>query len=220
MKLKAIDGIDLVRLAAKRDAVTTSRMLAEKFGKRHKNVLQKIDALKDRSPDVFTELKIQPSTYTDDSGKRNKEYLLNRDAFLWFAMSFTGKRADKFRADFIKAFNAMEEWIKTRLKNSLEYQVMSETLHEVRQLHGKETKAHHYSNEARLINWALTGKFTSLDRASLSADELDLLLDLQKRNSVLIGAGMPYQDRKESLRIFCDLRKSSQSPRAGAKEVA
>ena len=207
MKLKVIDGIDLVRLTASRDAVTTSRVLADKFGKRHDNVLQKIGGLKKRSPDVFTRLKIKGSTYIDDSGKRNKEYLLNRDAFLWFAMSFTGKRADKFRADFIDAFNAMEEWIKTRLKNSLEYQVMSETLYEVRHLHGKETKAHHYSNEARLINWALTGKFTSLDRASLPADDLDLLLDLQKRNSVLIGAGMPYQDRKESLRIFCELRK-------------
>ena len=169
--------------------------------------MQKIDAFKKRSPDVFAELKIQPSAYTDESGKRNKEYLLARDAFLWFAMSFTGKRADRFRADFIQAFNAMEAWIRTRLKNSIEYQVMAETLQEVRNLQGKETKKHHYSNEARLINWALTGKYTSLDRTSLLADDLDLLLALQQRNSVLIGAGMPYQDRKEALRIFCELQK-------------
>ena len=211
MKLKAIEGIDLVRLTSNRDAVTTSRVLARKFKKRHDNILQKIDGLRSRSPEVFADLKIQVSTYTDDSGKSNKEYLLNRDAFLWFAMSFTGKRADKFRADFIKAFNAMETWIKERIASSIEYRLMAETLDEVRRLHGKETKAHHYSNEAKLINWAMTGNFSRLDRENLSAEDLDLLRDLQKRNAVLIGAGMAYSDRKEALRIFCELRKDKEA---------
>lgn len=207
MNLVRVVDNSLVFLTRNKNAVTTSRVLADRFGKRHKNVLQKIDALKDRSPNVFTELKIQLSTYIDHSGKRNKEYLLNRDAFLWFAMSFTGKRADKFRADFIKAFNAMELWIKERIANSIEYRLMSETLQEVRKLQGKSTEKHHYSNEARLINWAMTGRFSAIDRTNLSAADLDLLLALQQRNSVLIGAGMAYRDRKESLRIFCELRK-------------
>jgi len=163
--------------------------------------------LKKRSPDVFNDLKIKAVTYTDAKGERRKEYVLNRDAFLWFAMSFTGKRADRFRADFIKAFNAMEFWIKERIANSIEYRLMSETLQEVRKLQGKSTEKHHYSNEARLINWAMTGRFSAIDRTNLSADDLDLLLALQQRNSVLIGAGMSYRDRKESLRIFCELRK-------------
>jgi len=207
--MKLIKNIenDLVFLTRKKDAVTTSRVLAERFGKLHKNVLQKIDELKKRSPEVFTELNIRRSYYKDSSGKRNKEYLLNRDAFLWFAMSFTGKSADRFRADFIKSFNAMEEWIKTRLENSLEYGLMSATLQEVRRLQGKETKNHHYSNEARMINWALTGKFSKLDRESLAAEELDLLLELQKRNAVLLGAGMDYGSRKESLSLFVELNR-------------
>ena len=211
MKLiKTIEN-DLIFLTRDRNAVTTSRVLAERFEKRHDNVLQKIEALKKRSPDVFTDLKIKVSMYVDDSGKRNKEYVLNRDAFLWFAMSFTGKKADRFRADFIKAFNDMESWIRKRLENSIEYKLMADTLREVRMISGKETNNHHYTNEARLVNWALTGRFSALDLESLPADDLDLLLALQQRNSVLIGAGMQYRDRRESLRLFCELRKSNEA---------
>src|SRR5690606_2455087 len=47
------------------------------------------------------------------------------------------------------------------------YKVLSSVLEEVRKLKGKETKFYHYANEAKLINWALTGQFTRLDRDSL-----------------------------------------------------
>jgi Rha family phage regulatory protein len=210
MKLIKMVDSDLVFLTRNKDAVTTSRALAVKFRKQHKDVLRIIDRLKDRSPGVFTGLKIALSHYKDDSGKRNKEYILNRDAYSFVAMSFTGKKADRFKFDFILAFNKMESWIKDRLKNSLEYQVMSETLQEVRKMQGKATNNHHYSNEARLVNWAITGKFSTLDREALPSEELDLLFVLQKRNSVLLGAGMPYSDRKESLKLFSELRKNGE----------
>ena len=58
------------------------------------------------------------------------------------------------------------------------YKAVSAVLQLSRQQQGKETKPHHYMNEARLINWSMTCQFTGLDRDSLSYDELDLLAEL------------------------------------------
>ncbi len=198
---------DLVFASQKREAVTTSRILASTFRKRHDNILQKIDKLKKEEREAFNVLKIKGVKYVDDKGEQRKEYLLNRDAYSFFAMGFTGKKAIAFKIQFIHAFNSMEDWIKERLQNSLEYKVMSETLDEVRKLAGKETKHFHYATEAKLVNWALTGEFKPLDRESLLQHELDLLYNLQKRNTVLIGAGMTYADRKESLKLFAELQR-------------
>ncbi len=208
MKLEKISGIELAFYKKNnKEAVTTSRVLAIHFGKRHDNLLAKIEKLKKEESGAFAALRIKGSSYIDESGKKSKEFLLNRDAYSFFAMGFTGKNATKFKLDFIQAFNEMESWIKDRLQNSLEYKIMSETLDEVRKLAGKETKTYHYSTEARLVNWAMTGDFKPLDRESLSQLELDLLFDLQKRNTVLIGAGMSYADRKESLKIYVGLKQ-------------
>ena len=211
MKLKAIEGIDLVRLTASRDAVTTSRIVAEAFKKKHKDVLRQIEKLRERNERLRDRRTCAPISYTDSMNRKQKEYILNRDGFMFLAMTLSGKEADKWRWRFIDQFNAMETWIKERIASSIEYRLMAETLDEVRRLHGKETKAHHYSNEAKLINWAMTGNFSRLDRENLSAEDLDLLRDLQKRNAVLIGAGMAYSDRKEALRIFCELRKDKEA---------
>jgi len=201
--------MDLVIINSKKEAVTTSRILADKFNKRHDNVLAKIEQLKIEDKETFTALKIKVSYYIDESGKRNKEFILNRDAYAFFAMGFTGKQANKFKIDFIHAFNDMERWIKDRLQSSIEYKVMQAILKDSRQLIGKETKAHHYSNEAKLVNWALRGEFKGIDRENLSLDEISLLNELQTRNSVLIGAGMTRKQRKESLHLMVELGRSN-----------
>jgi len=201
--------MDLVIINSKKEAVTTSRILADKFGKRHDNVLAKIEQLKTEDKITFTALKIKASHYIDDSGKKNKEYHLNRDAYAFFAMGFTGNQANKFKIDFINAFNEMERWIKDRFQASVEYKVMSSILKDSRHLIGKETKDFHYSNEAKLVNWAITGEFKALDRECLNLDEIALLNELQARNAVLIGAGMTRNNRKESLRIMAELSHSN-----------
>jgi len=201
--------MDLVIINSKKEAVTTSRILSDKFNKQHKNVLAKIEQLKNEDKDTYTGLNIKLSHYIDDSGKRNKEFILNRDAYAFFAMGFTGKQANKFKIDFIHAFNNMERWIKDRNQASTEYKVMSDILKHSRQVIGKETKPHHYTNEAKLVNWALCGEFKGLDRESLSLDEITQLNELQARNAVLIGAGMFREQRKQSLHLMVELRRSN-----------
>lgn len=82
------------------------------------------------------------------------------------------------------------------------YKAVSAVLQLSRQQQGKETKPHHYMNEAKLINWAMTGKFTGLDRDSLSYDELDLLAELEAQDLILIGSQCSYEQRKTALNLF------------------
>lgn len=97
--------------------------------------------------------------------------------------------------------------IKLRHEAASSYKVMSDILHDVRAEIGKATQAHHYVNEAKLINRALTGNPAGVDRDSLSADELRILAKLEERNSVLIGRGIDYQQRKAMIEQYAiDLR--------------
>lgn len=72
----------------------------------HKNVLAKIQNLE--IPADFSRLNFQPAEYLDEQGKPRKQYTITRDGFTLLAMGFTGKKAMKFKIDFIQAFNAME----------------------------------------------------------------------------------------------------------------
>lgn len=121
--------------------LTTSLLVAEKFNKDHKNVIQKIEALiieiedglklsspnddgsevdaKLRSPnnENLTDVKLRPldlfkkSTYVNSQNKTQPMYRMNRDGFSLLAMGFTGKEALKWKLKYIEAFNAMEEML-------------------------------------------------------------------------------------------------------------
>lgn len=56
---------------------------------------------------------------------------------------------------------------KARDAAACSHKVMAEVLRLVRLDAGKATHAHHYQNESRLVNWALSGEFKALDRESL-----------------------------------------------------
>lgn len=86
--------------------ITTSRLVAKKFGKRHSNILRDIDNLE--CPQDFTQLNFEFSEYTDPTGRKLREYIITKDGFSFLAMGFTGKEASKFKVDYINAFNRME----------------------------------------------------------------------------------------------------------------
>jgi len=95
-----------------------------------------------------------------------------------------------------------DNWRVSRHASASGYKLASDILKMVRDESGKETKSYHYSNEARLINWAMTGKFDGIDRDTLSADDLDMLAYLQERNAVLIGRGLDYDKRKPMIQQY------------------
>lgn len=98
--------------------VTTSRSIAESFGKLHQHVLRDIDNLKgaiQNWTDLFHE-----TTYVHEQNKQEyRQYLMNRDGFTLLVMGFTGRKAMEFKMQYISAFNEMEKQI-VKPKTNLE----------------------------------------------------------------------------------------------------
>ena len=90
-------------------------------------------------------------------------------------------------------------WQASRTESKIGFQVMQEILQAKRQADGKETKPHHYSNEALLCNAALTGQRQPIQRDTLSNQALKMLTKLESNNAVWIAQDMPYQERKARL---------------------
>ncbi len=91
------------------------------------------------------------------------------------------------------------DWTRERSIAAASYKVMTYALKETRAQNGKQCQAHHYSNEARLVNWALAGKFEALDRDQLPIDQLNLLGELEVQNTLFIARGLDYDQRKAKL---------------------
>lgn len=85
--------------------VVSSRQVAEKFGKEHRNVLAAIREIlgAENSATKF----FQESTH-EYRGQKFPEYLMNRDGFSLLVMGFTGKDALQWKMKYIAAFNEME----------------------------------------------------------------------------------------------------------------
>lgn len=95
----------------KNQVVTSSRQVAQVFGKRHCDVLRGIQNLTSTQNCVQWFFRSQ---YKDASGKMNLEYLMNRDGFSLLVMGFTGKKALEWKIKYIEAFNAMEKALRER----------------------------------------------------------------------------------------------------------
>ena len=92
--------------------VVSSRQVAEKFGKMHKDVLENVRSIL-AAENSATKL-FSKSLY-ENRGKHYSEYLMNRDGFSLLAMGFTGTKAMQWKLKYIEAFNAMENAIQNKL---------------------------------------------------------------------------------------------------------
>lgn len=87
-------------------SITTSLLVAEKFGKRHADVLRAIDKL-ECSPD-FRQRNFASAEYVDDQGKPRPMFNITRDGFSLLAMGFTGREAMQWKERYIAAFSTMD----------------------------------------------------------------------------------------------------------------
>lgn len=94
-----------------------SRIVAEKFGKRHGNILQAVDNLKKDLGDLVTEKSVtkrykNPLLFVEKihfyRGQDFRYVEMNRSAFTILAMGFSGKKALKWKLQFENAFYQME----------------------------------------------------------------------------------------------------------------
>lgn len=86
---------------------TTSLLVAQKFGKNHRDVLRAISMM-ECSPE-FRERNFALSSYRSAQNRVLPMYIIGRDGFTMLVMSFTGPKAATFREEFIDEFNRMEE---------------------------------------------------------------------------------------------------------------
>ncbi len=93
-------------IAGKEQTLTTSRIVGEVFGRRHRDVLRAIDNL-DCSHE-FTERNFALSEYKDPTGRPLREFRMTRDGFMFLVMGFTGSEAARRKEAFIAAFNELE----------------------------------------------------------------------------------------------------------------
>lgn len=133
--------MDFLPMITEKDGVpvTTSRVVAEQFGKQHKNILRDIEALISQlrsepstsstesrfglSTAAFAEENFLLTTYRDSTGRELPMYLLTRDGFTLLAMGFTGARAVQFKVAYINAFNRMERLISGGIRSSTMKQI-------------------------------------------------------------------------------------------------
>lgn len=87
---------------------TSSKVVAEAFGKRHTEVIRAIRDMIEKEPEWgvrnFASFKIN-----DLTGESTSHYEMTRDGYSMLVMGFTGKKAMEWKIKFLEAFNAMEE---------------------------------------------------------------------------------------------------------------
>lgn len=97
--------MDLVKIENDR-MITTSKIVAETFGKEHKNVLRDIDNIK---KDVLNfELMFFETEEPDSYGRQQRIYEMTRDGFTLLAMGFTGSESMQWKMKYLEAFNKLE----------------------------------------------------------------------------------------------------------------
>lgn len=93
------------------EMTTTSLIIAEHFGKIHRDVIRAIENL--GCSKEFSLRNFAQSEFINTRGKTYRGYIITRDGFSLLVMGFHGEKAMKWKESFLKAFNAME---KTLLK--------------------------------------------------------------------------------------------------------
>ncbi|GBC62523.1 hypothetical protein DENIS_3495 [Desulfonema ishimotonii] len=110
---------ELVTLRGDR-SVTTSLIIADVFGKKHKNVLRDIEALE--IPESLHGLNFEPMSVEVKIGngavRKDPAYRITRDGFTLLVMGFTGRKAMAWKIRYIEAFNRMEAELRWRARNS------------------------------------------------------------------------------------------------------
>lgn len=195
--------------------VVSSRMVAEKFSKRHTHVLDSIKQLissAEKSAEWFCR-----SSYKDSSGKTNVEYLMNRDGFSLLVMGFTGTEALKWKIEFINAFNAMETELKRIHDIELGRLIERQRSKEIRRsltdvirddYPDSPHKRFMYKNFTDLVYKSVFGKNAKKLREELSlpkdanlrevlsAEQLKAVEDKEELAKSLVKAGYNYEEVK------------------------
>jgi anti-repressor protein len=181
---------ELVFKSEKGNPVTTSLLVAKKFGKDHNHIVRDIQNIIEKgSAQNWTHPLFFESTYIHpQNGQSYRMYIMNRDGFSLLVMGFTGEKAMNFKLDFIIAFNKMEQTLKAQLPqdylSALKALVASE---EQKQL-----------AEAKVKEMEPKALFADSVNASSSSILIGDLAKILKQNGVSVGQNRLFQWLREN----------------------
>ena len=167
---------DLVFKGQNDQVLTNSLLVAEKFGKRHADVIRSIDNILNTEDELLNakmRLAFVSTTYEDSTGKSNPAYIMNQKGFYILVMGWNGIKALKFKNEFYDAFEAMERSLKeiktpqtyaealrrladeVEAKEQIQYQLEQKTeqLDESKEWYSIKRWAKEHNMNWRCINW-------------------------------------------------------------------
>lgn len=159
--------------------VTTSLEIAERFDKRHDNVVRDIKEILSQVVDSSENLKIEgfgesnfrqgEYTITNNLGFEVKKpmYIITRDGFMLLAMGFTGKAALQWKVRFIEAFNAMEAALNhPQVQPVAEEYLSPAQYHELKRLVSVISSNFHYTQAAPWNAWSYLRRTLGVESAN------------------------------------------------------
>ena len=200
----------------------TSLEIAELTGKEHKHVLRDIREMIDTigSPNLDSK---QYQVFTLKNGMTSK-CLLDKELTTTLVSGYSTlmrhaiiKRWLELESAEAARSTAKAMDSENRAALRMEYRPMTDALKTTREDIGKETRAHHYSNEADMINRIVTGypakKYKAVHempdsslRDLLTPIQKQSMLSLQKANTVYLEEGLSFEERKERLNTLFNRR--------------
>lgn len=207
------------------EAVCSSLQVAEKFEKRHDNVMRSIEGLlkNEETHEMF-----KNSSYIEEqNNQRYPMYLMNRDGFSLLVMGFTGKKALDWKLQYIKAFNQMEKfirekqtqtWIETRKAGKLTRKAETDTIKnlvEYAKGQGSQHADKLYMTYSKLAN-KMAGIFKRDEATVMQLNNLSLMEHIILcviDSGIIAGKHYKeiYQDCKKRLETVKDLAYLEQS---------
>lgn len=206
-------NVEIMLFGAEEQVVCSSLDVAHEFKKRHDNVLRDIQNLD--CSENFRLLDFEESSYTNEQGKEQPMFLMNRDGFVFLVFGYRGEKAAAIRETYIALFNQMEkalrekrnkdqiEWHKARFEYKPKRRLLTDAIKE-----GGNNDPWEYKNLTDLINKGATGMNAAQLRKARGAKKnvaaVDLMTteELQRANelpdlvALLKKQGLSYKEMK------------------------
>jgi phage regulator Rha-like protein len=193
--------------------------IAKLTGKQHKDVMRDIRVIDEQMTGANLRWLIKLTEYKAGNGQMQPCYQLDYESTI---IVLTGYDVVA-RVKVVKRWQELElkqiekeSQAKIRSELRLEFRPMTDAIVESRE--GKETKPHHFSNEADLLNRIVLGctaaqyrrKFEIEDdvplRDILSKEQTRCISDLQRANTVYLLEGASFEERKARLKSLFSKR--------------
>lgn len=120
---------EIVFRGANDQALTNSLLVAKEFGKVHAKVMRDIENL--NCSEEFRLANFGNSSFKNEQGKEFPMFTITKDGFSFLVMGYTGKKAAMFKEAYIKAFNAMEEEIRSSTKPKSQLEILQISINQL-----------------------------------------------------------------------------------------